>query len=420
MFDQTNTALPQIKAAKVQAMAVTSQGRWRSSGRADRWPRPELAGLRGRDLVRPLCAQGHAEGRCIDKVQQAYLKVMARQGLHRQDGRARRSRCCRPSNTPARRWASTPKRGRALEVGRAKDQHLAGLRAHDGNARRARCLRAGRDSGRPLLGRADAARLGVFEVGEERFPACLIHAFGLQKTAAARANLRCGALDAGARRADRRRCRRAARRAASTTLPAHVWQTGSGTQTNMNANEVIANRANELLGGAARRPSAGASQRPRQRVAVVERQLPDGDARRGASGTRAAAAARAARAARRRLTRRRSEFARRGEDRPHAPDGRDADDDGPGLRRLCARSSATASTRIERHAAAAVRAGAGRHRGRHRPEPPPGFDAAFCAELARADRHAVRRRTRTSSRRMAAHDALVEVSRRAQDGGGRR
>ena len=38
--------------------------------------------------------------------------------------------------------------------------------------------------------------LGVFEVGEERFPACLIHAFGLQKMAAARANLRCGALKA--------------------------------------------------------------------------------------------------------------------------------------------------------------------------------------------------------------------------------
>ncbi len=38
--------------------------------------------------------------------------------------------------------------------------------------------------------------LGIFAIGTERFPACLIHAFGLQKMAAARANQRCGALDA--------------------------------------------------------------------------------------------------------------------------------------------------------------------------------------------------------------------------------
>ena len=90
--------------------------------------------------------------------------------------------------------------------------------------------------------------LGIFEVGVERFPACLIHAFGLQKMAAARANLRCGALDAA---------KAAPIIEAATELrdgrfddhfPLTIWQTGSGTQTNMNANEVIANRANELLG----------------------------------------------------------------------------------------------------------------------------------------------------------------------------
>ncbi|GAB2487727.1 MAG: class II fumarate hydratase [Comamonas sp.] len=90
--------------------------------------------------------------------------------------------------------------------------------------------------------------LGVFAIGTERFPACLIHAFGLQKMAAARANQRCGVLDA--QRAD------AIVQAASqlrdglhdADFPLTIWQTGSGTQTNMNANEVIANRANELLG----------------------------------------------------------------------------------------------------------------------------------------------------------------------------
>ncbi|HEX7935298.1 MAG TPA: class II fumarate hydratase [Paraburkholderia sp.] len=90
--------------------------------------------------------------------------------------------------------------------------------------------------------------LDVFGAAEERFPAALIHAFGLQKRAAARANRACGALEA--RLAD-------AIEAAATELsegqwdehfPLSIWQTGSGTQTNMNANEVIANRANELLG----------------------------------------------------------------------------------------------------------------------------------------------------------------------------
>ncbi|MEC5408561.1 class II fumarate hydratase [Paraburkholderia sp. MPAMCS5] len=90
--------------------------------------------------------------------------------------------------------------------------------------------------------------LDVFGVAQERFPAALIHAFGLQKRAAARANRACGALEA--RLAD-------AIEAAATELsegqwdehfPLSIWQTGSGTQTNMNANEVIANRANELLG----------------------------------------------------------------------------------------------------------------------------------------------------------------------------
>ncbi|MDM0047964.1 lyase family protein [Variovorax sp. J22R115] len=90
--------------------------------------------------------------------------------------------------------------------------------------------------------------LGVFEVGEERFAVCLIRAFGLQKMAAAQANLRCGTLPAElagpieAAAAELRDGRFDAH------FPLTVWQTGSGTQTNMNANEVIANRANELLG----------------------------------------------------------------------------------------------------------------------------------------------------------------------------
>lgn len=90
--------------------------------------------------------------------------------------------------------------------------------------------------------------LGVFEVGEERFPACLIRAFGLQKMAAARANERCGALAASLARPIETAARELHEGRFDAHFPLTVWQTGSGTQTNMNANEVIANRANELLG----------------------------------------------------------------------------------------------------------------------------------------------------------------------------
>ena len=65
-------------------------------------------------------------------------------------------------------------------------------------------------------------------------------------------------------------------------FPLVVWQTGSGTQTNMNLNEVIANRANETARRRARRQGAGSSQRSRQHEPVVERLVPDRDAyRRG-------------------------------------------------------------------------------------------------------------------------------------------
>jgi fumarate hydratase, class II len=88
-----------------------------------------------------------------------------------------------------------------------------------------------------------------FRIGGERMPAALIRALGIQKQAAARANMALDALD--------RRLGDAIVAAAGEVIegklaehfPLVVWQTGSGTQTNMNANEVIANRAIELLGG---------------------------------------------------------------------------------------------------------------------------------------------------------------------------
>jgi fumarate hydratase class II len=88
-----------------------------------------------------------------------------------------------------------------------------------------------------------------FEIGGERMPAPMVRALGIQKKAAARANMTLGALDPkiGEAIVD------AAEEVIDGTLIDHfplvVWQTGSGTQTNMNANEVISNRAIERLGG---------------------------------------------------------------------------------------------------------------------------------------------------------------------------
>jgi fumarate hydratase class II len=88
-----------------------------------------------------------------------------------------------------------------------------------------------------------------FRIGTEHIPLPVIHALAVVKLAAAQTNVALGSLDA--RRGDV--IVRAAQEIIDGKLDDHfplsVWQTGSGTQTNMNVNEVIANRANEMLGG---------------------------------------------------------------------------------------------------------------------------------------------------------------------------
>jgi fumarate hydratase, class II len=88
----------------------------------------------------------------------------------------------------------------------------------------------------------------LFRIGDERFPPGLIRAVGLQKQAAAEANLRLGQLSAELATPIIAAAREVADGKLNAEFPLPVWQTGSGTQTNMNANEVIANRANEMLG----------------------------------------------------------------------------------------------------------------------------------------------------------------------------
>lgn len=87
-------------------------------------------------------------------------------------------------------------------------------------------------------------------VGIETMPAEIIHAFGILKKAAARANhaLIPGRMTAEKLEAISKACDEVISGELREEFPLVVWQTGSGTQSNMNANEVIANRANQLAG----------------------------------------------------------------------------------------------------------------------------------------------------------------------------
>jgi fumarate hydratase class II len=88
-----------------------------------------------------------------------------------------------------------------------------------------------------------------FRIGDEHMPLPLIRALGLVKRAAAEVNRDLGLLDAKRTRAIVTAAQEVIDGKLDDHFPLVVWQTGSGTQTNMNLNEVIANRANELLGG---------------------------------------------------------------------------------------------------------------------------------------------------------------------------
>ena len=102
-----------------------------------------------------------------------------------------------------------------------------------------------------------------FRIGAEHMPQPIIRALGIIKRASAEVNHQLGSLDARRSKA----IARAAQEVIDGTLDDHfpllVWQTGSGTQTNMNVNEVIAARANEMLGG---KPGAKSPVHPNDHV----------------------------------------------------------------------------------------------------------------------------------------------------------
>lgn len=88
-----------------------------------------------------------------------------------------------------------------------------------------------------------------FEIGTETMPAPLVRALGIQKKAAALTNMALGVMDKKIGDAIVMAADEVVDGTLADEFPLVVWQTGSGTQTNMNANEVISNRAIEMLGG---------------------------------------------------------------------------------------------------------------------------------------------------------------------------
>lgn len=125
-----------------------------------------------------------------------------------------------------------------------------------GNVRNVRSVRIETDSLGPVEVEADRLwgaqtqrSLAHFHISTELMPEALIQALVLLKSAAAGTNAALGLLDARKAQAIQQAADEILGGRHAAEFPLSVWQTGSGTQSNMNVNEVIANRASELLGG---------------------------------------------------------------------------------------------------------------------------------------------------------------------------
>ncbi len=99
-----------------------------------------------------------------------------------------------------------------------------------------------------LYGASTARAVENFPVANEPVPVAVIHAFGYLKAACARANLELGKLDEKRAKAIIASCEAVAAGKHDDQFPVDIYQTGSGTSTNTNVNEVIANLANQQLG----------------------------------------------------------------------------------------------------------------------------------------------------------------------------
>jgi fumarate hydratase class II len=98
-------------------------------------------------------------------------------------------------------------------------------------------------------GAQTARSLQHFSIGDDRMPKAVYHAYGIVKKACALVNQAAGRLPAWKAQAILRAADEAIAGQLDEHFPLYVWQTGSGTQSNMNVNEVLSNRAIQLLGG---------------------------------------------------------------------------------------------------------------------------------------------------------------------------
>jgi fumarate hydratase class II len=99
-----------------------------------------------------------------------------------------------------------------------------------------------------------------FSIGDDRMPKELSRAHGIVMKAAAEVNLADGRLPSHKAGAIIAAAEEVISGALDAHFPLYVWQTGSGTQSNINLNEVIGNRAIQILGGGNRQQSPGASE----------------------------------------------------------------------------------------------------------------------------------------------------------------
>ena len=208
-----------------------------------------------------------------------------------------------------------------------------------------------------------------FKFPGETMPLAVVHAQVMVKRAAAAVNMALGLLDGKRGKAIVKAADEVLAGKHDQEFPLVVWQTGSGTQTNMNVNEVLANRASEILGG----------ERGEKRLVH-----PNDDVNMGQSSNDTfptamhvaavialdqQAAARGAQAARH--ARQEIEAVRENrQDRPHPPAGCDAAHAGAGVLRL-RRATRPWPQACRSGAAALVRTRARRHRRRHRPQRAP-------------------------------------------------
>ena len=227
-----------------------------------------------------------------------------------------------------------------------------------------------------------------FPIGWEKQPVAIVRALGVIKQAAAAVNIDLGDLDPTLGRAIEAAAAEVAAGDWDDHFPLVVWQTGSGTQSNMNANEVISNRAIELLGGEI---GSKAPVHPNDHVNMGQS---SNDTFPTAMHVATAVTARdvtlpGLRKLHGALADKAAEFERHHQDRPHPHPGRDAADPRPGVRRLRLPGRAGHQAR---HPGAAqhLPARPGRHRGRHRPQRPQG--------LRREDRRPHRRDHRPALR----------------------